>query len=97
MIGNGVLKVELEVVNGVPELVVNAQFTLVGAVMLLPVEMNVNKTLDPEQTFRFEPTKIGLVEKFAFNCPSTFNERKQTTVKTRNLRRVENIFKSCIF
>jgi len=88
----------LEIDKGVPELVVNAQFTVVVEVILLPVEIKVNKTVDPEHTVNWLLLLyIGFVVKFAFNCPSTFNDRKQTTAKTTNLKRVERVFKSLIF
>jgi hypothetical protein len=41
---------ELEVVKGVPEMVLKVQFTVVVEMILLPVEIKVNKTVDPEHT-----------------------------------------------
>jgi len=62
----------------VPELVVNVQLTLVAEDILLPVEMKVNKTLEPAQIFNslLELLYRGLVEKFAFNCPEAFPKKK---------------------
>ena len=40
---------EVEIPNAVPEFVEKDQLTVVVCVMLLPVVINVNKTLEPEQ------------------------------------------------
>ena len=50
VIGNGVLKLEDVELKAEPLLVVKVQLTLVVDEILLPVEMKVNKTLDPAQT-----------------------------------------------
>jgi hypothetical protein len=59
------------VLNGVPEFVRNDQLTEVVEEILLPVEINVNKTVEPAQTFKLVPICKGFVEKLAFNCPQT--------------------------
>ena len=40
---------EVEIPNAVPEFVMKDQFTVVVCVILLPVVIKVNKTLDPAQ------------------------------------------------
>lgn len=50
VIGNGVRSVDDVELNGVPLFVVKVQLTLVVDEILLPVEIKVNKTLDPAQT-----------------------------------------------
>ena len=50
VIGKGVRRLEVAELKVVPLLVVKVQFTLVVDDILLPVEMKVNKTLEPAQT-----------------------------------------------
>jgi hypothetical protein len=51
--GKGVRRLELLFAGriAVPEFVLKNHVTVVDAVMLLPVEINVNNTLEPAQTF----------------------------------------------
>jgi hypothetical protein len=50
VIGKGVRRLEVVELKAVPLLVVKVQFTFVFDEILLPVEMKVNKTLEPAQT-----------------------------------------------
>jgi hypothetical protein len=67
--GKGVLKFELVELNEVPEFVTKDQLTDVVEDILLPVEIKVNNTEEPAQTFKVVPVCKGFVEKLAFNCP----------------------------
>ena len=91
--GNGVRRLELVELKGVPELVTKVQFTVVDEEILLPVEIKVNKTEDPAHTFKFVPECKGFVEKLAFNCPFTLPERKNSRNKKEYLKSVKVFFK----
>ncbi len=93
VIGNGVRRLELDELKGVPELVTNVQFTVVDEEILLPVEIKVNKTEDPAHTFKFVPECSGFVEKLAFNCPLTFPDKKNKRNRKEYLSRVRLFFK----
>jgi hypothetical protein len=95
--GKGVFRVEdvtLAVLE--PDVVVIVHWTVVLELFPKLEVFNVNKTEDEPQIFKVLLKCCGFVVKSA-NCPSTFNERKQTTAKRNILKRVESVFKSLIF
>jgi hypothetical protein len=91
--GKGVLKFELVELNEVPEFVTKDQLTEVVEEILLPVEIKVNNTEEPAQTFKVVPVCKGFVEKLALNCPSTLLESKRSKRMKENLKDVMVFFK----